>query len=121
MSTDLTTTLMLKNEEAEGIRGVRFLHTIDGGIRANIVTGDDTRTSAYFSADDAIMLRDWLNDEWPIHQRTDFGRTASEAMADAVAEQLWADDGGAVADDAGFLDDGRRYARTPWGFVEVVG
>lgn len=111
MSTDLTTTLMLKNEEPEGIRGVRFIRTIDGGIRANIVTGDDERTTAYFSADDAIMLRDWLNDEWPVMQ-AEPAMSVFEAMVDAMEQA----DNSAAADD---LDDGRRYARTPWGFVEV--
>ena len=66
MSTDLTTTILL-GHPVGGDTGLtfRFIRTSVGRIRIQ-VSGEET---AVFSPDDAIMLRDWLNDEWPVERR----------------------------------------------------
>lgn len=61
MSTDLTTTLMCIDDDSKV--GLRFCRTVSGGMR---VYGMDGLVALYFGEADAIMLRDWLNDEWPV-------------------------------------------------------
>lgn len=63
MSTDLTTTISLKDDMKK--EGFRLCRTSDAGLR---VYSNEGLTALYFSEDDAIMLRDWLNDEWPVMQ-----------------------------------------------------
>ena len=70
MSTDLTTTIILNDVRPKrGVNGstaaVRFIHNQVGGLamRCNPAESDGHVT---VSEEDAIMLRDWLNDEWPV-------------------------------------------------------
>lgn len=89
MSSDLTTTIVMHNEEEGGFQGARFIHASIGGLRLNVFLTDDAETTAYFSEDDAIMLRNWLNDEWPVEQRDDYGREAEAAMQADMAAPLY--------------------------------
>lgn len=60
MSTDLTTTIILGDDATDV--SFRFIRTADGNLRI-VACG---AVGVAFPEEDAIMLRDWLNDEWPV-------------------------------------------------------
>lgn len=104
MSTDLTMTLVVW--ESEGLRGeggagsgLRFICREDGTltIRGSMPAGrsdSEGFSMMHLTEDDAIMLRDWLNDEWPVAKRDDYSVSAAAAMQADIRDPLWGRDPG---------------------------
>lgn len=64
MSTDLTTTLVLTDDDADD--ALRVCRDPVGALRVYASDGVLPLRTWLFGEADAIMLRDWLNDEWPV-------------------------------------------------------
>jgi|GEM_PF-2961635 len=64
MSTDLTTSLTLSDDDTDD--SLRVCRNSQGWLRIYAADGFWHPRGWLFSKDDAIMLRDWLNDEWPV-------------------------------------------------------
>lgn len=67
MSTDLTTTLCLVDNQTDD--GLRVCRNPEGELRVYAADGAFDPRTWLFSEEDAVMLRDWLNDEWPVERR----------------------------------------------------
>lgn len=67
MSTDLTTTLVLTDDDADD--ALRVCRNPVGALRVYASDGVLPLRTWLFGEADAIMLRDWLNDEWPVDRR----------------------------------------------------
>ena len=66
MSTDLTTSLSRDDDHTGD--ALRFARASDGALRIYAAYGGIAPRRWRVDADDAIRLRDWLNDEWPVMQ-----------------------------------------------------
>lgn len=70
MSTDLTTTLLVEDntgqtERSGCLAGARFIHNVADGLAIYAWPSAEDNTIV-LCKEDAIMLRNWLNDEWPV-------------------------------------------------------
>ena len=77
MSTDLTTTLCLVDNKTDD--GLRVCRNPEGELRVYAADGAFDPRTWLFTEEDAIMLRDWLNDEWPV----------ADAVPAEPEEYLW--------------------------------